>query len=159
MLNIYIVPEKELDQFLNSSIKCNSSHGSWFPHPPWKRRDDLFDDKPYSDSGNGRSPMTSVIVRFTAFDLVDYFGIGSEDNNNITTESYLESPKFIVCKELILNFYSRIRTDTNTDLILSLFMYQQGAWHEEWQFVVNDTEWHLTQLKFNISEQSNDVQV
>ncbi len=37
----------------------NETHFTWILYPPWKRRSDLFNDKPYNDSGNVTFPLLS----------------------------------------------------------------------------------------------------
>ncbi|CAF0910296.1 unnamed protein product [Didymodactylos carnosus] len=117
--------------------KCNASDTtcSWVPKLPWNY-------------------YTTEIFTETPYDNAVYFGINEDDN--VTSTSYLESPKLTACDAIVLRFYSRI---SNENISLILMMYRKKVWKKEWSLTFNkENEWNFTELTFNISEKSQDVQ-
>jgi len=90
------------------------------------------------------------------FILGDYFGISEEDH--ITNESYIETSKLTGCKEVNLTFYSKMNSFHN-HVNLILFIYKQNRWNKEWEYINNDSQWELHQLKIPITDKNEDIQV
>ncbi|CAF1087017.1 unnamed protein product [Adineta steineri] len=120
------------------SIKNNSyeTYCSWFLYPPWKRRNDLFNDKLYNNS-------------------VEYFSIN--ENDYITNNSYIESSKIIACNEINLTFYSKINS-FNKNITLNLFLYKQNLWNNIWKYMYNDSQWKFHHLKIDLTNETEHIQ-
>lgn len=90
------------------------------------------------------------------FILVEYFIINQEDH--INNESYIETSKLTVCNEVNLSFYSKINNSVNK-INFILLIYKHNVWSKEWEYINNHSQWQLHQLKINITNKNEDIQV
>jgi hypothetical protein len=90
------------------------------------------------------------------FTLVEYFGISEEDH--ITNESYIETSKLTICNEINLSFYSKVNSSHN-NINLVLFIYKNNVWKKEWEYINDDSQWKLHQLKIKMPDKNEDIRV
>ena len=163
--------EKTNQVILETSLKAervlvkthvNETYCTWFFQPPWKLRNDLFNDKPYNNSGIVITfPLLTLLLYWRKIDLafilisflVEYFGISHRDS--INNESFIESSKINACNEINITFYSKV-SQTSIDSRLHVLLHNQNKWDYIWNYMAVDTQWNYHQLSINLINQSEE---